>query len=536
MNKENLKFYLVFLFALIFGILIDYLFYGKPIGISFFVFILIFVIFSLILIKKFGEKLNKIQYLLLIPAILFSAIVFLRSSGFLTFFNIIGTLFLLSLFFVLFSRENLSDFNFLKYFISPISFFLKSFGKSAKFIEENIGRFQAKKKFGSPEFYSVIRGIIISLPILAILIWLLSSADIVFQKYLEKIWKINIDPEVVLRILIVLVASYFFIGIFAKAFANEKYENSPLKNNQPKFLGSIESFVVLGLIELLFLVFILIQFFYLFGGKEYVWGIEEYITYSEYAKKGFGELIAVSIISFLLIYGIDKFGKRENLLQKRTFKISSSILVLEIFVIMASAFTRLSLYVDGYGYTLSRFLSFIFLFWLFFVFLSFLYKVFSEQKETHFIFSAFWLTILFWVGINFLNPDAFIAKKNIERYNQGKQIDVNYLTRLSEDTIPEIVKIFEAIGDEKVKNDIANELYLNYNPLKNVPCNFIGEPECRFIPFQESLQKIKENQRWQSFNISKNKALKNLERHSQEIEDYRKKWLEEYEKWLGNQK
>ncbi len=442
MNKKFLKFYLIFIFALTLGILVDYLFYGKPIGVSFFVFVSIFIIFSLILARKFGQKLTKIQYLLLIPIILFSVMVFLRTSGFLTFFNIINTLFLTSLFLILFSGENLLNFNFKKYLLSPLSFLLKSFRKSAQFIEENIKQIEAKKKIGSPEFRSTLRGIIISIPILALLIWLFASADIVFQKYLDRLLKISIDPEIVSRILRVLVASYFFIGIFAQAFTNKKSENSSIENNQSKFLGFIESSIILGTVGLLFLVFISIQFVYLFGGKEYVWGIEEYITYSEYARKGFGELIAVSIISFLLIYGIDKFGKRENLSQKRLFKILSSILVFATFVIMTSAFTRLSLYVDGYGYTFSRLLGFIFLFWLFFIFLFFLYKILSEQKEAHFIFSAFWLTILFWAGINFLNPDAFAAKKNIERYLQGKQLDVWYLVWLSDDAIPEIVKIF----------------------------------------------------------------------------------------------
>lgn len=499
MNKENLKFHLIFFFALILGALVDYLFYGKPIGISFFVFILIFVIFSLILVKKFREKLTKIQYLLLSTAILFSVMVFCRSNSFLTFFNIVGSLFLIFLFFVLFSRENLSDFNFFKYFISPLSFLRKSFGKSARFIEENIDRFQFKKKFSSPKFYSVVRGIIISIPILALLIWLLSSADMVFQRYLEKILKISIDPEIVLRILIVMVVSYFFIGIFAKAFANsKKSENSLINNNQSKFLGSIESFIVLGAVELLFLVFIIIQFFYLFGGKTYIWGIEEYITYSEYARKGFGELIAVSIISFLLIYGIDKFGKRENFFQKRNFKILSGILIFELFIIMASAFKRLSLYVDGYGFTFERLMAFIFLFWLFSVFLIFLYKIFSEQRETYFIYSLFWLTILFLIGLNIFNPDAFIVKKNIERRVQEKQLDIQYFNQLSDDAIPEIVKIFE-IEDEQIKSEIA----------------------CYLIKRKENLTKFIETQDWQSLNLSKKRGLEILQKHSKEIEKYK---------------
>lgn len=499
MNK-NLKFYLVFLFGIILGISVDYLFYGKPIGISFFVFISIFIIFSLILAKKFSQKLTKIQYALLIPIILFSAMIFYRSTSFLTFFNTVGTLFLISLFFVLFSDKKLSNFNFLKCFVSPFSFLIKSFGKAASFIKENINRIEGKEKFGSPEFRSVVKGIIISFPILVFLTWLFALADIVFQKYLEQISEIaiKVGPETFSRILIVLVASYLFIGIFAKALTNKSSENSSIENNQAKFLGFIDSSIVLGATGLLFLIFIIIQFFYLFGGKTYVWGIQEYITYAEYARRGFGELIVVSIFSFLLIYGIDKDGKRENVFQKRIFKILSTVLILGLFVIMASAFTRLSLYVDAYGYTFSRLLGFIFLFWLFAVFLIFLYKIFSEQKESHFIFSAFWLTILFWTGMNFLNPDAFIAQKNIERYTQGKQLDVGYLFWLSPDAAPEIVKIFK-IKDEKIKSEIA----------------------CHLVKRKENLSKFIETQGWQSFNLSKQRALEVLQRHSKEIEEYK---------------
>lgn len=539
MKKENIKYYLIS-FAVILGLLVDYLFYGKPVGVSFFVFILILIIFSLILTKKFQQKLFKTQYLLLIPVVLFSAMIFCRSSPFLTFFNILFSLFLIFLFFTLFSEKDLLDFNFSKYFISPLSFVLNSFEKSTRVIDKIINQSQAVRRFGSPEFKSTIRGIIISIPILAIFIWLLSSADIVFQKYLDRLLVINIDLEIVLRILIVLVSSCFFIGVFAKAFAlfrdesligltNNKSENSLIKNNQTKFLDSIESSIVLGSVGLLFLIFIIIQFFYLFGAKEYVWGIEEYITYSEYAKKGFGELIAVSIISFLLIYVIDKFGKREKLSQKKLFKILSSVLIFEIFAIMGSAFSRLSLYIDGYGYTFSRLLAFAFLIGLGFIFLILLCKILLEKKEGLFLYSALWLIILFLVGINILNPDAFIAKENIQKYiqknQQWKGLDIRYLTRLSDDAVPEIVKIFNTNIDEDKKARIAFELSDRYNPPYNSPCSWTGPHECKWTPLHEQLEKIKKSQKWQSFNLSKDKALTALGDYQKEIEEYAKEYM-----------
>ncbi|XOB42238.1 MAG: DUF4153 domain-containing protein [Candidatus Nealsonbacteria bacterium] len=543
MKEENKKYYLIS-FAVILGMLVDYLFYGKPIGVSFFVFILVLIIFSLILTKKFQQKLFKTQHLLLIPVLLFSAMIFCRSSSFLTFFNILFSLFLISLFFTLFLEKNLLDFNLSKYFISPFSLILNSFKKSARVIDKIINQNQAVRKFGSPEFKSAIRGIIISIPILAVFIWLLSSADIVFQQYLDRLLKINIDMEIVLRILIVLVSSCFFIGVFAKAFslfkdksltefANDKSENSLTKNNQTKLLDSIESSMVLGSVGLLFLVFIIFQFFYLFGAKEYVWGIEEYITYSEYAKKGFGELIAVSIISFLLIYAIDKFGKRENLSQKKLSKILSSVLVFEIFVIMASAFSRLSLYIDGYGYTFSRLLAFAFLIGLGFIFLILLCKILLEKKEGLFLYSAFWLVILFFVGINILNPDAFIAKENIQKYiqknQQWKGLDIRYLTRLSDDAVPEIVKMFDINLNEDKKAKIAFELNNRYNPPYNIPCSWVGPNQCKWISLQEQLEKIKKSQKWQSFNLSKDKALTALGDYQKEIEEYAKEYVRRYD-------
>ena len=510
---------LIFLFAFILGISVDYLFYGKPVGISFFVFVSIFLIFSLILVKKFGPQITKVQYALLIPIILFSAMVFLRTSGFLTFFNIVGSLFLIFLFLALFSEKDLSDFSFQEYFFAPFVFFLKSFRKSARFIEEYISEMQAKRKLGSPEFRSVVKGVVISIPILALFIWLFASADIVFQKYLDKLLiypDIGNVPEMILRILIVFLASYIFIGIFAKVFANKKSETIQLKDNgSKKFLGNIESSVVLSSVSLLFLIFIAIQFVYLFGGRDYVWGIEEYITYSEYARKGFGELMAVSIISFLLIFGVDRFGRRENLSQKNLFKILSGILGFEVFIIMGSALTRLSLYVDGYGYTLYRFLSFIFLFYVFSVFLVFLYKIFREKKEELFLFSVFCLTILFWMGVNFLNPDAFIAKKNIERYSQGKQLDCWYFNNLSEDAIPEIVKVFDTQGEEKVKIEIAQKFAFRYGIFPR----YLIYPWTR-EEYHERSGIMKKHGKWQSFNLAEEKALIVLEGNSQEIKKY----------------
>jgi hypothetical protein len=387
---------------------------------------------------------------------------------------------------------------------------------------------------------------------------LLSSADLVFKAYVEKIFNFGFNLEIILRVLIILVASYIFLGVFSKITGSGQRpeptsEEKPTFNkSENKSLGFIESSTVLILIELLFLSFIAIQFFYLFGGKDYVWGIEEYITYSQYAKKGFCELIMASIISFFLIYGLDKTSFRKNLKEKKIFKILSAVLVLEMSIIIYSAWMRMAVYVDGYGLTFFRFLVFAFLLWIFLVFIIFLSKIILEKKDTVFIFCIFCLTIIFWAGINIINPDAFIAKENIKRLVSGEELDPFYLSRLSDDAMPEIVKVFQLEIDEEIKMELANKLYYHRFYFPELRC-YGDYYKCEPISFKKKLEfaEKKQNENWQSFNMSKEKALSSLKENYREIVKHQSKYFkkqaeecwedvkkckEKYGEWCGEER
>lgn len=525
-KKSNL--YLIISLALALGMLADYLFYQKSIGVSFFAFNLAVIIFSLILAKRFEIKINKAQIFILIAVLLFSAGMFLRASSFLGFFNFCGSVYLLFFFFSLFLNKNILNFSFLGYIAFPIFFFLKSFRGAARFVEKHKNKIPEKNKIGSKEFRGVIKGIIIAAPFLVVLLWLLSSADLVFQAYLGKIFNFNLnfDLEIILRALIILVVSYLFLGVFFKITEDKKTEDIKNESEEIKPLGFIESSTILILVELLFLVFIAVQFFYLFGGKDYVWGIEEYITYSQYAKKGFYKLIAVSIVSFLLVYGIDILGKRESSKEKKTFKILGAALVLEISIIIYSAWTRMAVYVDGYGLTFSRFLVFALLLWIFSVFMIFLYKIISEKQKAVFLFAVFCLSIIFWTGINLINPDGFIAKENIKRLTQRKELDLYYLNNLSTDAIPETVKIFKIDVSEKIKMEIARDLYYRSDSLFGSwrYINFYNNNPISFKKKIENAEK-RQNENWQSFNLSKRKALESLRENYKEIAKYQTEYF-----------
>jgi hypothetical protein len=60
--------------------------------------------------------------------------------------------------------------------------------------------------------------------------------------------------------------------------------------------------------------------------------------------------------------------------------------------------------------------------------------------------------------MNFLNPEAFAARRNLERFYQTGDLDVFYLSSLSSDALPQTIKILD-IADEKLKKDFACQLY-----------------------------------------------------------------------------
>ena len=159
--------------------------------------------------------------------------------------------------------------------------------------------------------WAVLRGLLIALPIVAVFAGLLSSADLVFASRLEdfiELFRLEKLPEYIFRGIYILAAAYALAG--AILHAGQKSQDEKLigveKPLVPPFLGFTEATIVLGAVNLLFLLFVIIQFQYFFGGQTNI-GVEGY-TYAEYARKGFGELVAVAVFSTAAVPGLERGG------------------------------------------------------------------------------------------------------------------------------------------------------------------------------------------------------------------------------------
>ena len=202
-------------------------------------------------------------------------------------------------------------------------------------------------------------------------------------------------------------------------------------------LGTVETVIILGLVDLLFLGFVVIQVPYLFGGMDLVQNTPDF-KLADYARRGFGELVAVAALVLPMLLISHWLLRRESGRLENIFKVLAGVQIALLFVIMASAVQRLVLLTGelGYGMTTVRFYPMVFMIWLAVVFGWFALTVFRGARK-HFAWGALWSAIVILGATNLMNPDAFIAGTNIRLMHQGREFDSNYNAQeLSSDAIP----------------------------------------------------------------------------------------------------
>ena len=489
-QTPNNKTGLILGISLILGLLFDYFFYDKIPGITFPIYV-IFIVLGLFAISHILKKqINKQVVWLLIPLVFFSTMVFIRTSTLLTFFNVCISLVLLLLIAKTVYGNKVNNFlmkDYIKIIFLPLKFILPLF----RTLSELFSLHKVNKK--QKTLSHIVRGIVMAVPVIFIFVLLFSSADLIFQKYVSDLITINIQPETFIRIILILIVTLIFIGAYSYIFQEAKKQKDIKQEDKKYIIGNIESSVVLGSINILFLLFILVQLTYLFGGESNI--SSQGFTYAEYARKGFFELIAVAVISLLLLLTIEKYTVQKEKSPILWFKILSTAMIAQVIVIMVSAFTRLLLYEEAYGFTTLRLYSHVFIILLGIIFCLLVYKIHWDSRENMFALGVFISVILFLVGMNLLNPDLFIARQNIERFRTTKKIDVSYLSSLSDDAIPEVVKTLDML-DWDMKSSLGYELYWRTQQ----GSDFTG---------------------WQSFNISRTEAKRVLDSEEERLEQYK---------------
>jgi hypothetical protein len=259
-------------------------------------------------------------------------------------------------------------------------------------------------------------------------------------------------------------------------------------------LGAVEVGVVLGLLNVLFACFVIVQFRYFFGGAARVMSITE-LTYAEYARRGFFELtwVAGLVLPLLLITHALLRRTDRHAVAERIFRPLAGTQVALLFVIMASAVARMRLYQSEYGLTELRLYTTAFMLWLGLVFIWFTWTVLVRGARERFACGALVAAFLTIGLLHLLNPDAYIVRANTAHARAGRAFDAEYAASLSADAVPALISALPSLSREE-RCFVAREL-----SQRSTRSGFNGD--------------------WRAWNLARSRAWHAIAAHREELSD-----------------
>ncbi|MCZ4078197.1 DUF4173 domain-containing protein [Rhodococcus sp. H36-A4] len=211
--------------------------------------------------------------------------------------------------------------------------------------------------------------------------------------------------------------------------------------------------VPLGSLVVLFTMFVFVQLRTLFGGQAHV-RTTDGLTNAEYARQGFWQLLAVTVLTLLVLAVTIRKASRVSGSDRLALRLLLGVLCALSLVIVGSALHRMSLYEQQYGYTTLRVFVTAVELWL--------GSVFVLLMATGVSMSGRWLpravvgsAVLTVLALAVINPDAYIARQNVDRFEQTGKIDTAYLSRLSADATEELDRLDEPYRSCAIGNAVG---------------------------------------------------------------------------------
>jgi hypothetical protein len=438
--KEPLS---VLLFTLGLGWSADLLFQGGDagLGINVPIFLLLFVaVLSFIGYREGAAPKRNAVALFLLPALFFGGMIAVRASATLPVYDLVACAVLLLLYVRFYSGGN------------P---FALSLGECLGGPWESLGRVIAAPFAQRIAFDSLApsqeqragnaavgRGVLLALPIVVVFTALLANADGMFASVLNHVaqWIVPADiGDRAWRTAGVIGVAFLCLGAIAYAITRREEEvTAATARPHHTVLGSIESTVILGSLLALFTAFLLTQAGYLFGGDARIRAVSD-LTYATYARHGFAELNVVAVLVLCLVSGLKRFTKRENVSEEARFAGLATALVGLTLPLLASSVARMQAYEAAYGATELRLYVDLFIVWLAVGLLWFAATLWQRRVAGG--LGVYVCAVGFLVSLNLIDPDAAIVRQNADRYAATGRLDTEYIGSLSDDALPEVVRL-----------------------------------------------------------------------------------------------
>lgn len=289
---------------------------------------------------------------------------------------------------------------------------------------------------------AIARGSLIALPVLVVFGSLLASADAVFASYFTT--AVAVDTEsLVTRAAIGVSVACLAGGLLRGALWGEGPWRARTGRPPALVIGGIEAATVLALLDALFASFVLVQVRYLFGGIALARATPG-LTYAEYARSGFFELVTVTALVLPLLLLLHWLVCKDDPRHERWFRCLALAQLALLLPIMASAVQRMRIYQEGYGMTELRFYTVAFM-GLIAVLVAWFGATVLRGHRERFASGAIVAGFASVLLLNVVNPDAIVARANVTRIAEGRTFDARYVTGLSADAVPTLIDALEGL-------------------------------------------------------------------------------------------
>src|SRR5262245_31838947 len=206
--------------VILLGWAFDFLFWKKPLGINFAIFVILCLATGILLLGANGQHLSRKSGLLLLPIAFLAIMTFIRLESMTVFLSISMVIFLMGVFALTFLSGEWIRYTLLDYIFGYLRLFGSMIARPLGFIAENRRLSLEQPSLNEKpvtRIWPIVRGIVIALPVVAIFASLLSSADPIFANRFKDfidLFKIDNLPEYIFRLAYILILAYALAGTF----------------------------------------------------------------------------------------------------------------------------------------------------------------------------------------------------------------------------------------------------------------------------------------------------------------------------------
>jgi uncharacterized membrane protein len=297
----------------------------------------------------------------------------------------------------------------------------------------------APRTISSPRARSIIKGTLLSAPLVLVLIALLGSADPVIRWGTDRIVAWLPDWSFPPRLLFFAFLLSITVGVnsISSRQIGSNLPNMPAVANRWT-IGLTEQRMMLWSAAVVLWFFVVLQVSYFIQPPPVA--LDSGVTFAEYARRGFGELsFATTIVgAIILILEYARPADATERDRKMLVRLELALLI-ALELVLISAFRRVILYEQAYGFTTGRLFPQAYMVGMSLVLIALALEIVRGSISVSFGRRVAEIGLGVFTVLVFWNFEAWIVNRNIDRAAESGKFDGVYAGRLSIDAIPTLV-------------------------------------------------------------------------------------------------